>query len=133
MSTHTNSLYRPIKIKDILDLGFEFHTETCIKIHQDKLTKHIEYEQAFNSLFGFNERIKEDYYYLHIYEIVNHRNNDCVWGFTRYGSNGAAFNCLVEGLHNLGYKLKIEGERYHHEYDMEKKQNILRQVVKLEN
>ena len=125
MSTSGHSLYRPIKISDITSLGFEIQPhetgELCIKIHKDKLTEELEYEKLFNDVFDFQKEEDYEWYYLFLDGEVNHRSNQCVWSFTRYNVNSPALEYLLVGLHKLGYKLKIEGEKYDYEKDLWRK------------
>lgn len=124
MSTSGHSLYRPIKVSDILSLGFEIHESPesdrfCIKISKDKIQDQIEYGKWFWEKMGFSDREGEvyDYYYLYLDARVNRNSHDCVWSFTRYNVNSPALEYFLEGLHLKGYKLKVEGERY--DYDKE--------------
>ena len=129
MSTYTQSLYRPIKVTDILNLGFEFDNESdsCIKIHIDRLTSQIEYDKAWRVMFGLKlEEDNDEYFYLHTNEIISHRGHDCIWSFNRYGMNGPALDYLLQSLSEIGYKFRIEGERYNYESDMIVKNELMK-------
>ena len=126
MSTSGHSLYRPIKVSDILSLGFEIHESVesdrfCIKISKDKVQDQIEYNEWFWEKMGFNETEVYDYYYLYLDARVNKNSHDCVWSFTRYNVNSPALDYFLEGLHLKGYKLKVEGERYDYEKELWRK------------
>lgn len=133
MSTYGHSLYRPIKISDITSLGFEIDPhesgELCIKIHKDKLTEQLEWSKIFNSVFDFKHE-EYEWYYLFLDGVVNHRSNECVWGFTRYNVNTPALDYLLVGLHKLGYKLKVEGERYNYENELWRKEVLKKHQAK---
>lgn len=118
MSTYGHSLYRPIKIADITYLGFQIEPHEsgrlCIKIHKDKLTEQLEWWKAFNDYMDFRND-EYEWYYLFLDNKITHRNQECVWSFARYNVNYPALEFLLEGLHKLGYKLKVEGERYNYQ------------------
>ena len=132
MSTTTNTLYRPIKVQDIKDCGFEIE-DTCIKIHKDKIQEQIKSHNILMAIWGFKQgtdlcqdQDSNEYYYLHIFSVQpNERTGvESTWGFTRYGGNSPAADYLIESLHKLGYKMKVEGQRYCYESDMAYKQQI---------
>jgi|LakMenE01Jun11ns_1017448.scaffolds.fasta_scaffold9511360_2 hypothetical protein len=127
MSTVTETLYRPIKIQDIKDLGFEFDgdSESCIKIHKDKIQEQINDHKMAMGAWGYPVSTDGgDFYYLHIFSVVDRKGQDSTWGFTRYGGNTPAANYLIESLHKLGYKMKVEGCRYNYDSDMAYKQHV---------
>ena len=127
MSTTTNTLYRPIKIQDIKDLGFQFDgdSESCIKIHKDKIQEQVDNHRIMMGAFGYPVSTDDgDFYYLHIFSVVDRKGQDSTWGFTRYGGNTPAADYLIESLHKLGYKIQVEGQRYCYESDMAYKENI---------
>jgi hypothetical protein len=123
MSTSGHSMYRPIKVSDILSLGFEKHENEqgrfAIKIHKDKIEKHIQQDRAYDILMNFNTEKEYEYYYLYLDGQVNHRGHDCIWSFTRYNVNSPALNYFLEGICGMGYKLKVEGERFYYEHHEE--------------
>jgi hypothetical protein len=131
MSTNGHSLYRPIKLQDIYSLGFEEDknnedvddTSMCIKIHKDKIQEHIEHNQRYFTIFGFsNSDRKSEYYYLWLYGKVEHKSNISYWSFTRYGDNDAVMDYFLESIHLLGYKLKVEGERFNYDREIERRE-----------
>jgi hypothetical protein len=136
MSTSGHSMYRPIKVSDILSLGFEKHENEegkfIIKIHKDKIEKHIRHDRAFDTAWELEGEIKEyDYYYLHLYAEVTHRGHQCVWSFTRYNVNTPALNYFLEGICGMGYKMKVEGERFYYEQHEEYMNFIEKKIKKL--
>jgi hypothetical protein len=158
MSTSGHSLYRPIKISDVISLGFEIHDRKIesksingepqseqytysivIKIHKDKIQKHIQHNRDWKSVMEFMIEEEEDheYYFLHLFAIVTRKSNECFWSFTRYNINSPALNHFLEGICGMGYKVKIEGERFyykdHEEFMNKTKEHLKKKLVESNN
>jgi len=121
MSTYACSLYRPVKKSDLLDLGFEilFNEEAgrnYMRIKSEKLGYLAEWDKLSNNVMGRDSSVP-DYYYLYLGAWINRKGGDAMWHFERYNTNYPALDYLLEGLHNKGYKLQVEGERYNNHYN----------------
>jgi hypothetical protein len=151
MSTSGHSLYRPIKVSDIISLGFEIHDKKIesvtingepqseqyteritIKIHKDKIQKHLKHQDNWNKVMGFTNEEEYEYYFLHLHAIVTRKSNECFWSFTRYNVNTPALNHFLEGLCGMGYKLNLEGQRFNysdHELMVKKTKDYLENLA----
>lgn len=130
MSTSGHSLYRPIKISDILSLGFEIHetknsvehNRICVRISKDKIQEYVDWSDTYYESIVLDKPEIHDYYYLYLDGFVNRKSHDCIWSFTRYNVNSPALNYFLESLSLLGYKMNVEGERYNYELEMIRKE-----------
>jgi hypothetical protein len=128
MSTFVETLYRPIKIKDITDAGFELTTNSddvpCFRIKASDIKEFIIKDKIQNFIFSKLMNLSSDisleddkfdpndYYYLFPGTIFDRKSNDCTWCVVRYGGNTPALQYLVKYLAKLGYKMKCEGQRF---------------------
>jgi hypothetical protein len=128
MSTFVETLYRPIKIKDITNSGFELITNSddrpCFRIKASDIKEFIIKDKIrmglLSSMFKLSDSysLQDDnfdpnaYYYLFPGTIFDRKSNDCTWCVVRYGGNTPALEYLVKYLAKLGYKMKCEGERF---------------------
>jgi hypothetical protein len=128
MSTFVETLYRPIKIKDITNAGFELTTNSddvpCFRIKASDIKEFIIKDKIQNSIFSKLMNLSSDisleddnfdpnsYYYLFPGTIFDRKSQDCTWSIKRYGGNTPALQYLVKYLAKLGYKMKCEGQRF---------------------
>ena len=124
MSTFVEALYRPIKIKDITNAGFELTTNSydrpCFRIKASDIKEFVIKDKIQNSIFNLSNISLEDnkfdpncYYYLFPGSIFDRKSQDCTWSIGALGFHpDPALEYLVKYLAKLGYKMKCEGERF---------------------
>jgi hypothetical protein len=126
MSTFVETLYRPIKIKDITNAGFELTTNsddvTCFRIKASDIKEFVIKDKIQNfilsKVMNYKYSLDDDkfnpdsYYYLFPGTIFDRKSQDCTWSITRFAGNNPALQYLVKHLAKLGYKMKCDGQRF---------------------
>jgi hypothetical protein len=116
MSTFIETLYRPIKIEDMTNLGFELINDNDRIYFSIKASDIKEYvikdKLMISKLLGEDTSFDPNqYYYLHPGEIFDRKSKESTWYITKYGGNTPALQYLVNNLAKLGYKMKCDGVR----------------------